>query len=130
MLSFETLPAAPKAASGIYRIFNEVTGKSYVGSAINLNERFYNHVWHLERGSHRGPKLVAAWQKHGRKAFSIAVLEIVSDKDRLIEREQYWIEYFNAAIDGYNTIQPPRPISERRLVKACGARCQKQPSAA
>lgn len=50
MLSFATLPAVPKAASGIYRILNTVTGKSYVGSAVGLYERFYNHAWHLETG--------------------------------------------------------------------------------
>lgn len=32
-----------KSKSGVYRWVNNINGKSYVGSAINLNKRFYEH---------------------------------------------------------------------------------------
>jgi hypothetical protein len=37
-----------------------------------------------------------AWNKYGEDNFYFSVLELVPDKDKLIEREQYWIDKLNA----------------------------------
>ncbi len=88
--------------SGIYKIQNALNGKLYVGSAINFAKRFGQHLRLLRSGAHHSVKLQRAWSKHGPDAFSITVVEFVADLDQLIEREQYWIERFDAVKFGYN----------------------------
>ncbi len=77
------------ATSGIYRITCVVTGKIYVGSAVNLYQRRYTHFSHLQRNEHHNPKLLAAWNKYGSDAFTFEVLELVLPMS-LTAREQYW----------------------------------------
>jgi group I intron endonuclease len=91
-----------RALSGVYAIRNGINQKCYVGSAVSLARRFYNHVWHLERGTHRNPKLLASWRKNGAPTFTFEVLEVVANPADLVEREQYWIDRTDAAKKGYN----------------------------
>lgn len=91
-------------ASGIYAIRNLVNGKRYVGSAVYLTGRFCDHRKRLRLGKHHSIKLQRAWDKYGEENFSFEVLEIVADKTALIEAEQKWMEFYNAACPrrGYN----------------------------
>ncbi len=77
--------------SGIYRITCTITGKIYVGSALNLRKRRKDHFGTLERNEHRNPKLQAAWNKYGSDAFTFEVLEYVLPIS-LTAREQYWFQ--------------------------------------
>ncbi|MEW6638349.1 MAG: GIY-YIG nuclease family protein, partial [Actinomycetota bacterium] len=52
-------------ACGIYRIRNLTNGKCYVGSALDVSARLYNHRWHLENETHRNRKPLNAWRKYG-----------------------------------------------------------------
>lgn len=70
-------PFIRRRIAGIYAIRNLVNHKIYVGSAVSIYDRLYNHVWHLERGTHRNPKLLNAWRKYKISGFSFEVL--VSD---------------------------------------------------
>ena len=88
--------------SGIYKIRNTVNGKVYVGSAVNINNRWCVHRHGLERGIHHSVKLQRAWDKYGDLAFEFSTLEIC-EVDLLLEREQWWIESLMAATSaGYN----------------------------
>lgn len=78
-------------ASGIYQILCAPTGKVYVGSAVDLNRRWYTHRWDLRRGAHRNSLLQRAWDKYGADAFTFTVLEYVP-RERLIEREQWHLD--------------------------------------
>ncbi len=80
--------------SGIYRITCTVTGKFYIGSAINLRKRRRDHFFYLERNEHHNPKLQAAWNKYGPDAFTFEVLELVLPIS-LTAREQYWFNKLN-----------------------------------
>lgn len=75
--------------SGIYRITCTVTGKFYIGSAINLRRRHDNHFFHLQRNDHENPKLQNAWNKYGAESFTFEVLELVLPMS-LTAREQHW----------------------------------------
>lgn len=88
--------------SGIYHIYNTVTGKSYVGSAASLKRRWIDHRNLLLKDQHHSIKLQRSWNKHGKKAFKYLVLEYVEQSENLIEREQFWIEKLNAFGEGYN----------------------------
>lgn len=77
---------------GIYEIINLINGKSYVGSSIDLKRRWYSHVRTLRNGQHRNPYLQAAWNKYGEGAFLFCVIEQVENEDRLLRREQYYLD--------------------------------------
>lgn len=88
--------------SGVYRICKVANGRCYVGSALDVGARLYNHGWHLDRGTHRNRKLLNAYRKHGSEAFVSELLETVAELQRLIEREQYWMDALGAYTSGYN----------------------------
>lgn len=77
--------------SGIYKILNTINGKFYIGSAVNLGNRFHTHRHKLEKNNHKNKHLQSAFNKYGANAFEFHVLEYC-EKDKLLEREQYWID--------------------------------------
>lgn len=87
--------------SGIYKITNSVSGKIYIGSAVNIRKRWNLHLLHLRRGTHRNRKMQASFAKHGEAAFSILVIEFC-DLAALLEREQFWMDGLEAVKVGYN----------------------------
>ena len=78
--------------SGIYSIINEVNGKFYIGSAVSIRKRWYNHRRGLNKGTHENKHLRRAWKKYGEGAFYFGVLEPVEDPTCLTDREQYWMD--------------------------------------
>ncbi len=88
------------AASGIYAITNILNGKRYIGSAVRFDYRWGKHRSSLSNGNHHSAKLQRAWDKYGANAFQFLVLEIAT-RERLLEREQFWIDSLKAAND-YN----------------------------
>ena len=90
--------------SGIYLIENVDTGKVYVGSAINIADRWKRHIRLLNRNCHHSIKLQNAWNKYGPDNFSHSILELVG-RDSLVEREQYWLDKYDASgANGYNVL--------------------------
>ena len=90
--------------SGIYKIKNEKNGKVYIGSAKSFSQRWSSHKSSLLKQKHRNSYLQRAWIKYGESAFKFSILENVLDKYKLIEREQYWLDYYKSYIRklGYN----------------------------
>src|SRR5258708_22007982 len=87
MQPYYTIPAT----SGIYRITCTVTGKIYIGSAMNLRNRWNDHRQHFHGKNHPNKKLQNAWYKYGEQAFTFEVLELVLPMS-LTAREQYWFK--------------------------------------
>jgi group I intron endonuclease len=87
--------------SGIYQIYNIVSGKVYIGSAVRLYYRLANHKHRLKNNKHYNKYLQASWNLHGEEVFEFRILEIVEDKFKLIEREQFWIDFYNSADRDY-----------------------------
>lgn len=77
--------------SGIYRIRNSESGKCYIGSAVDIHQRWLEHKSMLKRGAHHSPHLQNSWNKHGESAFEFEVLE-VCDIGSLIVMEQRAID--------------------------------------
>ena len=88
----------------IYKITNIVNGKCYIGSAVDTSMRIANHKSKLKFNDHANRKLQNSFNKHGAKNFRFEILECVSDKTKLVIREQIWINYFNSNNSkfGYN----------------------------
>lgn len=87
--------------SGIYQIVNKLNGKIYVGSAINLNNRFSSHVSKLFKNKHVNVYLQRAWNKYGKEAFEFLILEYVDDKAKLTTKEQNWIDWLKSSDPDY-----------------------------
>jgi group I intron endonuclease len=81
----------PPRASGVYQIRCIPTGKVYVGSAVNLRDRWYRHCKSLAGGKHRNRYLQSAWDKYGEQSFEFEILEYV-DVSHLLHVEQEWID--------------------------------------
>lgn len=88
----------------IYQIKNIITNIVYVGSAVNIDKRWKRHVWELNNQSHSNIYLKRAWNKYGAENFKFEILEIIEDINKLIEREQFWLDWTKAANRkfGYN----------------------------
>ncbi len=82
--------------SGIYVIRNEVSGKMYVGSAVDIAKRLAKHRYQLRSGVHPSKHLQASFNKYGDAAFETATLEVCEDH-QLVEREQHWINVLKPA---------------------------------
>jgi group I intron endonuclease len=89
------IAVAEAIVSCIYTITNTVNGKKYVGSAVNFATRLRNHKSQLSRGKHHSAKLQRSYDKHGAENFSFDIVEIVSDVNDLVAREQDWIDRIN-----------------------------------
>lgn len=100
--------SVPKV-SGIYQILCITNGKVYVGSGVNLQDRWHNHQSELRRGNHHNQMLQRAWNKYGAGAFVFSILE-VAPRDKLVEREQYWIDTTGCCdrTKGYNILPKAR----------------------
>lgn len=78
--------------SGIYQLKNTINGKTYIGQAQNILNRFNEH--RRNRNGHliyRDCYLYRAIKKYGWNKFEISVLERVDDIVLLNEREIFWI---------------------------------------
>ena len=79
-------------SSGIYQIRNTLDGKYYIGSAVNLRQRWLRHLGSLRHGEHFNPHLQNAFDKSGEGAFIFDVLEYVEDSEMLLKHEQYYLD--------------------------------------
>lgn len=93
----------PRASdlSSIYGIRHTSSGRVYVGSAVRTNERWRQHLRQLQSGTHHSRYLQAAWTKYGSEAFEFVVIEIVTSRNDLLTRENFWITSKNAANPSY-----------------------------
>lgn len=82
------LVTSPHTA-GIYAIVNLTNGHRYVGQAMDIQQRWYQHQSDLRRGRHHSPHLQAAWRRYGPESFQLVILEATTE---LTIREQFWID--------------------------------------
>jgi len=99
-----------KNKSGVYAIINKVNNKLYVGSASCFYNRLHAHYSELINNKHANSYLQNSWNEYGEESFYFEIIEfvdIIENKDLLIEREQYWLDYYQSYIrdKGYN-LQP------------------------
>lgn len=88
--------------SGIYKITRLKTGEIYIGKSVNIKDRWIQHAkscYHCGTISHS--ILHTTMEKDGIDNFTWELLEEVS-KDKLNEREKYWIEFYDSKRYGLN----------------------------
>lgn len=87
--------------SGIYRITSLSLGQSYIGQSVDLRERIRQHIKAALTYGKVTNKLYQTMQKFGPEDFTFEVLEKVP-KDKLNEREVYWIDFYKTKELGLN----------------------------
>ena len=88
--------------SGIYKVTNIDTNEIYVGKSVTVATRFANHVkaaYGLDGVA--DSQFQRALKKYGVHKFTWELLEEVP-KDKLGEREKFYIEFFDSKRYGYN----------------------------
>lgn len=60
--------------SGLYVITNNEVGKFYVGSSVDIKQRFRAHRSGLNNNRHSNQYLQRAWNKYGQDAFTFQLL--------------------------------------------------------
>lgn len=88
--------------SVIYGILNTVTKKWYIGSCIDMKDRFERHRYYLRHNNHHSWKLQRSYNKYGEKVFDVRILQFLKDEDNRFELEESYIKKYNSYLDGYN----------------------------
>jgi len=102
-MSNELISDELKGKSGIYKIINLVNDKIYIGSSVNLKQRKSEHFRTLREKSHKNQYLQSTFNKYGIDNFKFEVVEYVNDINKLIKREQYYLDiYFDKQNKCYN----------------------------
>lgn len=123
-LTMTTLPPhAQFSKSGIYLITCTANNKKYVGRAVNMRLRWNTHKSKLNRNIHHSLLLQRAWNKYGHEAFTVEILEFVSNRDDLKAKE---LHYMAALQPEYNVVNtsanyPPKHLSEEHKAKISAA---------
>lgn len=86
----------------IYRIYNDINEKNYIGLTTNTVETRWKK--HLANSSLVQYHLYDAMRLYGVEHFFIETIEKIED-NLLAEREQYWIQYYDSFYNGYNETQ-------------------------
>ncbi len=81
---------------GVYAIIHTASGRVYVGSALDVETRWFGHRFELARQQHHSIYLQRAWKKYGPKAFTWRLLERVESVADLLPTEQKWIDHLQA----------------------------------
>lgn len=76
----------------IYKTTNLINGKFYIGKDKHNNPKYF--------GS--GKILKQALKKYGVENFTKEIIEECSDEKCWLEREIYWIQYYDSINNGYN----------------------------
>lgn len=130
--------------SGIYKILNNINGKFYIGSAVNIERRLFWHKSRLRNNSHPNIYLQRAWLKYGEENFTFHIIEIVdrfnnedsiSYKKRLVmDREQFYLDFYldaqsyisrlnnNFIVLGYNLC----PVAGNTMGRHCSEETRKK----
>lgn len=88
--------------SGIYRIVNTVNGKQYIGSSVDVSDRFHAHRAGLRGGKHHSPILQNAWNKYGEGAFRFELLwKVPPTREQLLYEEQQALNLLRAEYNSY-----------------------------
>ena len=79
----------------IYKTTNLVNGKQYIGKDKHNNPNYIGSGTYLKK----------AIKKYGKENFKKEILEVCSSSKELMEREEYWLNYYDAGGDPnfYNT---------------------------
>lgn len=87
----------------IYKIYNSVNDKVYVGKTIRpLQDRFNRHIKDAMNFPNTEIHLQRAIRAYDPDKFSIMPIDFAETEQELNEKEKYWIKELNSICFGYN----------------------------
>jgi len=86
---------------GIYIIQNKINNHIYIGSSVNIKQRFSQHKSTLRHNTHRNKHLQNAWNKYKEENFEFIIIEYHCDIDKVLSRENRYIRIYKPE---YNNI--------------------------
>lgn len=91
-----------RKVSGIYKITCVENNKIYIGKSVDVANRWSEHIKSsLEIGTIAKNQLYTLMKEKGAENFTFELLEEVN-KDKLLERESYWIKFYETDSYGLN----------------------------
>jgi predicted GIY-YIG superfamily endonuclease len=91
-----------RKVSGIYKITCVENNKTYIGKSVDVANRWSEHIKSsLEIGTIAKNQLYTLMKEKGAENFTFELLEEVN-KDKLLERESYWIKFYETDSYGLN----------------------------
>ena len=112
-----------------------MSGKFYIGSAVDINERWARHIRDLNSGCHPSHHFINAWRKYGQETFVFSIIEKCEESTLLI-REQYYLDLHWDSGLLYNTCKtagrPPKfselsPDAQNEMRKKVSEASKKSP---
>lgn len=91
-----------KAVCGIYKITNQVNGKSYIGQSVNVADRWKQHAKKGLGIDQTPTTLYNEMQEYGLYNFSWELLEVCKQEE-LNEKEKYFIDLYQTDKTGLNS---------------------------
>lgn len=86
--------------SGIYKIESTIKPERiYIGSSFHIDRRWKSHLWELKNNKHHSKILQNHFNKYGIEDLKFSIIEEY-EKDRLTEREQYYLDTLNPYFNG------------------------------
>ena len=97
----------------IYKITNNINGKSYIGQSVDPHRRFTTHISRSLNDSDNSP-IHSAIKKYGRENFSMSILEWTEDYNN--REKELILEHNTLSPNGYNVAhggeEPPHIYGE------------------
>jgi len=90
-----------KGKTVVYRLVNNLNGKTYIGSSVNLTVRLYKY-YSLKHLTLNKTPIHNALIKYGFNNFSLEILEYCKEGENLVSREQYYLELLSPE---YNVLE-------------------------
>ena len=88
---------------GVYKISYNDSNRIYIGSTTqSFYLRWIQHMWEFKNNCHKNKKLVNVVNKYGVKSLSFEIVEIIKEENKVLEREQYYIDLYDAYKVGLN----------------------------
>ena len=102
----------------VYMIRNTETGKMYIGQTEDIRKRKSKHASDLNQTKHENTDIQMEYILYGSDKFIFEAIEFLGKEEKLLERERYWIKYFNSEWpNGYNAPYETNPDYSKRESK-------------
>lgn len=86
----------------IYKITNKQNNKVYIGQTINSLEARWKRHQTDALNNIIDTHFARAIRYYGAENFEVEIIDTASSQEELTQKEYYWIDYYQASINGYN----------------------------
>lgn len=89
--------------AGIYKITCSGNNKFYIGSSVNIKNRFNTHLYDLRLNKHHSRYLQNCYNKYGKESLVFEVIEFLTDTSNMLTLEYSLIQSLNPEFNSLKT---------------------------